>query len=221
MVVDAAIVVLENIFRLKEKGEQVKIASFKDTVRSMASSNGFSINNSFSFCTNSSNGVRNGQLLSRYCCSNICSGVNEFVSINNNITSSYKLDFIKKSNKKFKISILDNIGKFVSEKILAYVSFILKSKKYSLALVGFLMFTTIGISYLLLPKLEYLPEGNRNLIFGVMLPLPGYNLDTLTEIAESVEDKVKPLWASEKECFLRKSQPPKNLKLFLCSDSGR
>ena len=71
----------------------------------------------------------------------------------------------KKSNKKFEISILDNIGKFVSEKILAYVSFILKSKKYSLTLVGFLMFTTIGISYLLLPKLEYLPEGNRNLIF--------------------------------------------------------
>ena len=31
MVVDAAIVVLENIFRLKEKGEQVKVASFKGT----------------------------------------------------------------------------------------------------------------------------------------------------------------------------------------------
>ena len=41
----------------------------------------------------------------------------------------------------------------------------------------------------MLPKLEYLPEGNRNLIFGIMLPPPGYNLATLTEIAERVETR--------------------------------
>ena len=54
-----------------------------------------------------------------------------------------------------------------------------------------------------------------------MLPPPGYNLDTLTEIAESVEDKVKPLWASETGKNLRKRSTSKNPKLFLCSDSGR
>ena len=31
MVVDAAIVVLENIFRLKERGEETKVASYKGT----------------------------------------------------------------------------------------------------------------------------------------------------------------------------------------------
>ena len=82
------------------------------------------------------------------------------------------------------------------------------------------MFTTIGISYLLLPKLEYLPEGNRNLIFGVMLPPPGYNLDTLTEIAESVEDKVKPLWASETGMLSEKDQPPKIQNFFFVAIAG-
>ena len=57
----------------------------------------------------------------------------------------------------------------------------------------------------MLPKIEYLPEGNRNLIFGVMLPPPGYNLQTLTEIAEKVENKVKHLWATETGADSKKS----------------
>ena len=56
-----------------------------------------------------------------------------------------------------------------------------------------MIISTLGLSYLMLPKLEYLPEGNRNLIFGVMLPPPGYNLKTLTDIANSVEKKVENL----------------------------
>ena len=39
----------------------------------------------------------------------------------------------------------------------------------------------------LLPKLEYLPTGNRNLVIALSLPPPGYNLDTVTGIARSVE----------------------------------
>ncbi len=36
-----------------------------------------------------------------------------------------------------------------------------------------------------LPKLEYLPDGNRNLVFGIILPPPGYNLPTTTKIARA------------------------------------
>ena len=43
--------------------------------------------------------------------------------------------------------------------------------------------TTALATYALLPKLAYLPEGNRNLVFGVVLPPPGYNLETTTGIA--------------------------------------
>ena len=86
----------------------------------------------------------------------------------------------KKKNSHFKLPIIDSFGSSVSKLILKYVNFILKSKKASMLLVSFLIFITASVSYLLLPKLEYLPEGNRNLIFGVMMPPPGYNLDTLT-----------------------------------------
>ena len=43
----------------------------------------------------------------------------------------------------------------------------------------------------LLPKLEYLPTGNRNLVIALSLPPPGYNLDTVTEIARAVEAELR------------------------------
>ena len=72
----------------------------------------------------------------------------------------------------------------------------------------------------MLPKLEYLPEGNRNLIFGIMLPPPGYNLETLTEIAERVEDRVKHLWASETGPDPIAGQPPKIKNYFFVAGAG-
>ncbi len=44
------------------------------------------------------------------------------------------------------------------------------------------------------PKVEYLPTGNRNLVFGIILPPPGYNLDELTALGEKVEQHLKPYW---------------------------
>lgn len=50
------------------------------------------------------------------------------------------------------------------------------------------------LSYLLWPKVEYLPSGNRNLVFGILLPPPGYNLNELMEIGEVAEKELLPYW---------------------------
>jgi HAE1 family hydrophobic/amphiphilic exporter-1 len=50
------------------------------------------------------------------------------------------------------------------------------------------------VSVTLFPKLEYLPNGNRNLVFGIVLPPPGYNLDELVALGETVERQVAPYW---------------------------
>ncbi|MFK7777579.1 MAG: efflux RND transporter permease subunit [Gimesia sp.] len=52
----------------------------------------------------------------------------------------------------------------------------------------------VGISWQLWPKVEYLPTGNRNLIFAILLPPPGYNLNQLMELGESVENDLRPYW---------------------------
>jgi HAE1 family hydrophobic/amphiphilic exporter-1 len=51
----------------------------------------------------------------------------------------------------------------------------------------------VSMVWLLMPKTEYLPQGNRELLFGLLLPPPGYNLDEFTEIAKTIEEGVLPL----------------------------
>ena len=49
-------------------------------------------------------------------------------------------------------------------------------------------------TWLLIPKVEYLPEGNRNLVFGILLPPPGYNIDELLRMGDMVEKRLVPYW---------------------------
>jgi HAE1 family hydrophobic/amphiphilic exporter-1 len=60
--------------------------------------------------------------------------------------------------------------------------------------VAMLVGTSALVTYLLWPKVEYLPTGNRNLVFGIVLPPPGYNLDQLMLLGETVEEEMRPYW---------------------------
>ena len=220
MVVDAAIVVLENIFRLKEKGASIKDAAFKGTSQVWQAVMVSALTTVLVFVPILIMQLEAGQLLQDIA---VAISVAVLMSLLVSVTILPALTnwiLSKNNDYKFKLPILDNFGSYVTQRILKYVNFILKSKKYSLILVGFIMFTTISTSYILMPKLEYLPEGNRNLIFGVMMPPPGYNLDTLTEIAESVESKVKPLWSVETGEKSEKGEPPKIKNFFFVAIAG-
>jgi len=58
--------------------------------------------------------------------------------------------------------------------------------------------TLIGVTLLLVvvfwPKVEYLPPGNRNLAIGLIFPPPGYNIDELTDMGQWVEEELQPYW---------------------------
>lgn len=47
-------------------------------------------------------------------------------------------------------------------------------------------------AYKLMPPLDYLPAGNRNLVFGGLLIPPGLSLDQRTEMATRIEKQVRP-----------------------------
>ena len=65
-----------------------------------------------------------------------------------------------------------------------------------LIVAGFVV-GSIGGAWLLMPKTEYLPEGNRNLVFAMLLPPSGYNLDQVIDIGERVETLMAPYWEVE------------------------
>jgi len=51
----------------------------------------------------------------------------------------------------------------------------------------------VALVWFLIPKTEYLPQGNQEMLFGILLPPPGYNLTELERIAETVEGGILPL----------------------------
>lgn len=56
---------------------------------------------------------------------------------------------------------------------------------------------SIGGSWLLMPKMEYLPEGNRNLVFAILLPPAGYNIDQMIKLGRRVESDMAKYWETE------------------------
>jgi HAE1 family hydrophobic/amphiphilic exporter-1 len=83
----------------------------------------------------------------------------------------------------------------------AFTSAVLECNRLLLAGIGRQVVATIAIvgaalaaTWLLMPKAEYLPDGNRNLIFGILLPPPGYNLDELSRMSDVVEERLLPYW---------------------------
>lgn len=54
----------------------------------------------------------------------------------------------------------------------------LAARSWRAALVALVaVISTIFIALTFLPKMEYLPTGNRNLVFGIILPPPGYSVE--------------------------------------------
>jgi hydrophobic/amphiphilic exporter-1 (mainly G- bacteria), HAE1 family len=67
----------------------------------------------------------------------------------------------------------------------------------SLLVIGLLVGVSAGISWAFWPKIEYLPEGNRNFVFGNLSPPPGYNLNQLMEMGEKIEQDLEPYWNAD------------------------
>ncbi len=76
-----------------------------------------------------------------------------------------------------------------------------------LAVVGAFTLGSILASYLLMPPTDYLPRGNRNLVFGGMLTPPSYSQDFSMEIARRSEAILRPYWEANTYADLQ-GQPP-------------
>ena len=91
-------------------------------------------------------------------------------------------------------SALDALGEKVRSFIAGSIYRISGSTGLRLGVVVLLIGLSLGIAWTLLPKSEYLPTGNRNLVFGIVLPPPGYNLDELIQVGQTIEDALRPHW---------------------------
>ncbi len=86
------------------------------------------------------------------------------------------------------------LGQLFSGSVVAVNAVIQRYVVARLAVIVLLVGVSVGLSYALWPKVEYLPTGNRNLVFGILLPPPGYNLDELRHLGQIAEDELRPYW---------------------------
>ena len=115
---------------------------------------------------------------------------------------------------RLRLPIIDDAAGLFVRAVLAFTGWVVRRRLRAAAVAVVVCGGALFVSWLLLPRLDYLPTGNRNLVFGVLLPPPGYNLETTVGIARSVEDAVRPLWESETGPDARPGEPPKMERFF-------
>ena len=103
------------------------------------------------------------------------------------IIPSLAAQFLSSGKEKPEPGRLTNWGTRFRDKVVARVQWLVASNKRALMVVVFAIVASLGATALMLPSMEYLPTGNRNLVFGIILPPPGYSIDELGAIGDKLQ----------------------------------
>ena len=217
MVVDAAIVVLENIYRLRQEGVPVARAAYEGARQVWGAVLVSALTTVMVFIPILTMELEVGQLfrdiavaISVAVMLSLIVAVTVIPALSNwllkgpvaGLTTTRRVPVVDTFARGFVTTAVGFTRRVVGRRMLAF------------ALVAAVCGVTGFATWVFLPKLEYLPEGNRNLVFGVSLPPPGYNLATTTDIAHGVESAIRPLWATETGPEASPAEPPKIKHFF-------
>jgi HAE1 family hydrophobic/amphiphilic exporter-1 len=221
MVVDAAIVVLENIYRHRELGRPAKEAAYLGAKQVWGAVLVSALTTVMVFIPILVMKLEVGQLFRDIA---VAISVAVTLSLIVSITVIPAL-----SKKVFSYSLrrdggqqlrrlplpgLDHLARAFVALVMGLVRGMVRSRLLAIAVVAAVTLAAGTGAWRYLPKLEYLPEGNRNLVFGIIIPPPGYNLETTTEIAQRIETAIKPHWASVSGPESEPGEPPKIQRFF-------
>jgi HAE1 family hydrophobic/amphiphilic exporter-1 len=227
MVVDAAIVVLENIYRLRERGLPAHEAAFRGASEVWGAVLVSALTTVMVFIPILIMQLEVGQLFRDIA---VAISVAVMLSLIVSITvipalSRYLLGGRKglpeTSIVRLRMPLLDNLAEAFVAMVMGFVRLVVRSRALALGTVAAVTLLASLGAWQFLPKLEYLPEGNRNLVFGIIIPPPGYNLDTMTEIAEGIEAEIRPHWKTVSGPESAPGEPPKIERFFFVATRAR
>ncbi len=89
---------------------------------------------------------------------------------------------------------LGTLGRTVAKGFGGFFLWIYEKTFLRVGLVFVMVAAAFGMAWFLMPKTEYLPQGNRNLLFGIILPPPGYNLEEMIAMGRTIEGELSPYW---------------------------
>jgi HAE1 family hydrophobic/amphiphilic exporter-1 len=221
MVVDAAIVVLENIYRMREEGRSAREAAYQGANQVWGAVLVSALTTVMVFIPILLMDLEVGQLfrdiavaISVAVTLSLIVSITVIPALSQRLFRSQATDTGERALSRMSLPLIDPIASAFVSAIMWFVQRVVRNRFLALLVVGIMIAGAGTFSYNFLPKLEYLPEGNRNLVFGIIIPPPGYNLATMSDIAEEVEDATRPLWATETGPTAEPGGPPKIERFF-------
>ena len=200
MVVDAAIVVLENIYRLREQGMSPAEAAYRGAQQVWGAILVSALTTVMAFIPILVMQLEVGQLFRDI---GVAISVAVLLSLLVSVTVIPALSqrllghTVKSPGEGVRIPIIDSFARGFVAAATRLAAAVVRSRMLAIGVVSVVTLVMVYSTWQFLPKLEYLPKGNQNLIIGFILPPPGYNLKTTTDIARDLEDAVRPNWVKE------------------------
>ena len=77
------------------------------------------------------------------------------------------------------------------------VGWVNRKRLVQVALIVVFVIGSVGGSYLLMPPSDYLPSGNRNIVFGFIITEPGLSIEEFQRISYEMEDHLRVYWETE------------------------
>ncbi len=222
MVVDAAIVVLENIYRLRQRGLSRVDAAYQGAAQVWGAVLVSALTTVMVFIPILTMQLEVGQLFRDIA---VAISVAVMVSLLVAVTlipamGSRLLGRADGGVNQVRIPVVDDVAGAFKGAILGFTRRIIRYRSVAFVFAATVAILAGTLAWWSLPKLGYLPAGNRNLVFGIVVPPPGYNLDTMTSIAETVESATRPLWAIETGPESEAGAPPKMQHFFFVAFRG-
>ncbi|MHA1108868.1 MAG: efflux RND transporter permease subunit, partial [Alphaproteobacteria bacterium] len=216
MVVDAAIVVMENIFRHRQEGKPISEAALIGTSEVWPAVFASALTTVVVFIPLLLLEVQVGQLF-RDIAVAITVAVTLSLIVSVTVVPMLSQRFLRDidvGGGRFQIPLIDGASRAFVRAVLGFTSVVTRSKLAALAVVGTVCGVATAFTWLALPALDFLPDGNKNAVFGRIAPPPGYNLATTTRVADQIEAVVRPYWASVSGPESKPGEPPKIRNFF-------
>ena len=197
MVVDASIVSLENIFRLRQKGIDAPTAAYRGARQVWAPILGSALTTVLVFVPIIMLDLPVGQLFRDI---GIAISVSVLISVVVSVTVIPALasKLLAGHSDRFQnmrpIPILDWTAKLISSLVVRFAGYTTRNRKISLLTVISLLVSSVAVIFLMMPKLDYLPDGNANFMLGRIFVPPGYSINETKKIADKMEASARPLW---------------------------
>lgn len=196
MVVDNAIVVLENIFRHYQQGKSAFKAAHDGAMEVWGAVLASTLTTIAVFVPVLFVKEEAGQLFRDIALAISCA-VTLSLLVAITVIPCMAGHLLRDQIKQPRQTALDRIATAFRDRIVGLVYWLCGTTTRKLATVVGLTGSVVLLSLLLFPKAEYLPNGNLNFLFGAMIPPPGYNLDETMSYRNVLDEKIKHLWGEQ------------------------